>query len=140
MKKKIFVFGFIGLFAISTIGLPLTIHFCEMMNKSSIVECAICAEEIDTPSCCEVESDVLRFSSLAPNCCQEDFTFNKIEDDFINSKSEIKFIIDCSFHFDANLYLSFSNNLSNEKYLNSDLPPPGAELKPIYLLNSTFLI
>lgn len=140
MKKKLFNFGIIAAFSISTIGLPFTIHFCEMMKEKSFVECAICAEKFEITSCCDEESNELRITSSASQCCQDDFTFNKIEDQFLNSKSETKQLLDHSLQVENDFTLVILTVKSASINIHDDSSPPGDEERPIYLRNASFLI
>ena len=94
MTKRIFIISLAILFLVSTTGLPVYYHYCEMMQKKSLNECEVCAEEKEeVSSCCsnEVSENTLRFSSDRPVCCQEEFLYNKVEDEFVNNKTDVNF-------------------------------------------------
>jgi len=115
-----------------------------MMQQKSISSCEICADEMAnaTLSCCEDEqnnySEII--SSSNSNCCQTEFVFNKIEDEFLINKA------------DLNLFLSLENvvhhvsitpaaervELAHTFY--TDSSPPFLINPEIHITNSALLI
>jgi hypothetical protein len=86
MKKRIAILSLCLLFLVSTTGLPVTYHLCEMMQEKSLNECEICVVEVQITetTCCneEISSLLLQISTTESKCCVESFTYNKIEDNF----------------------------------------------------------
>ncbi len=83
-----------------------------MMKNKTLTECEICMiemQKVDT-SCCseEINEELITISSENPICCQDEFVYNKIEDEFISGKSE------------TTLFLS-SENLFQTNSINSTL-------------------
>ena len=91
MKKKISILTLTFLFLVSTTGMPIWSHYCEMMGKKSLTECGDCKiEVVEVTSCCSetIPDDQLQYSSSTSNCCIDEFDFKKIEDNFsLSSKS-----------------------------------------------------
>jgi len=88
MKKKILILTLSFLFLVSTTGMPIWSHYCEMMGKKSLSECQACAEEkAETFSCCSMEeSDFeIQLKAEKSNCCIDEFDYKKIEDDFFQT-------------------------------------------------------
>jgi hypothetical protein len=89
MKKRISILSLTLLFLVSTTGLPVTYHLCEMMGKKSLNECEDCKIEMQKveKSCCDEYKvqDPITISSENPICCQDEFVFNKVDDDFSQS-------------------------------------------------------
>ena len=128
MKKKISILFLITLFLISTTGLPIYSHYCEMMGKKSLSECEMCKAEIEKiePSCCseEISDNDLKFSSNKSNCCVDEFDYKKIEDNFFQTVS-LNLITNNLII--AELNLTTLESQDEEKYsqqTNYDLPPP----------------
>lgn len=93
MKRKIITYSLLSVFILSIIGVPVSLHYCEMMKQKSISSCDICVDEMVNikSSCCEDEQNNYSetISSLDSNCCQNEFIFNKIDDEFLINKSDI---------------------------------------------------
>lgn len=85
-KKRFLIVGLVLLFLVSTTGMPITYHLCEMMGEKALEECEVCMiemQEVET-SCCDekVSDNLVQLSPLETTCCIESFEFNKIEDNF----------------------------------------------------------
>jgi hypothetical protein len=90
MIKKTKIFSLILLFFVSTTGLPVFSHYCEMMGKSSLSDCEECNLEKDEIfSCCieEISDIVTEISASESTCCIENFMYKKIEDDYSYSSN-----------------------------------------------------
>ncbi len=88
MKKRISISILNFLFLVSTTGLPIWSHYCEMMGKKSLSECEMCkTEEVEIVSCCseKTSDNELQFTSENSNCCVDEFDYKKIEDNFFQS-------------------------------------------------------
>jgi hypothetical protein len=86
MKKKISILTLSLLFLVSTTGMPIWSHYCEMIGKKSLTECEACVVEIET-SCCsdELLNDQLKFTTNNSKCCIDEFDYKRIEDDYSNT-------------------------------------------------------
>lgn len=128
MKKRITISVLTLLFLVSTTGLPIYSHYCEMMGKRSSNECEMCKAEIEKtePSCCSENNigDALQLKAENSRCCVDEFDYKKIEDNFSQSSNTIIFsltpIIAESNHnsVETELDKKYSQNS------NYNLPPP----------------
>lgn len=129
---------------VSIIGIPLSYHFCSMMNEKSLSECNICSLESpkDIDNCCESEIennfDQTFFSGVA--CCHQDFEYKKIEDGFILNKIEpIKIdVLSLDVTQTESIIKFVDSKVSDEFY--SDSSPPFLIDPELHISNSVFLI
>jgi hypothetical protein len=134
LKKKISILSFIVLFLVSTTGLPIWSHYCEMMGKTSTSECEMCKVEIEKveSSCCseELDEDFIKLTSEKSDCCVDNFDYKKVEDDF--SQSLATNLLNCNIVFTTHNILSVDSQKeeTHSQNNNYDLPPPkfGKEL------------
>ncbi len=144
MKKRISILSLTLLFLFSTTGLPVTYHLCEMMGEKSLNECEVCKIEMQKveTSCC-VEDKVqepITISSENPICCQDEFVFNKVEDDFIYTKSDVNV-----FSSSENLFYTITLvppfvDFSKETSFYGDSSPPFLIDSEIHITNHSLLI
>ena len=115
-----------------------------MMEQKSLSECEMCKSEIEKieTSCCseKVSDNSVIIKSEKAACCQEEFVYNKVEDNFLSNKTE------------ANIYFSFNNLFEQISLLqptidfqsiNSfycDSSPPFLVNSEIYITNLALLI
>jgi len=127
MKKKISILILTILFVVSTTGMPIWSHYCEMMGKKSLSECQACAEEKEeTFSCCSMEeSDFeIQLKAKESNCCIDEFDYKKIEDNFFQSITS-NLIPMTSVITELHLStLDFQKENKFEQQTNYNLPPP----------------
>lgn len=125
MKKKISILTLAALFLVSTTGLPVFSHYCEMMGKLSSESCEMCeVEKEEIISCCSEDMDTeLRISSLNSSCCIEQFDYKKIDENLFTAAS-----FNIVVHQTAALInVTFNDSKEKEFYLsdnNFNLPPP----------------
>ena len=127
MKKKISILTLTILFVVSTTGMPIWSHYCEMIGKKSLSECQACKEEKEeTFSCCSMEeSDFeIQLKAEESNCCFDEFDYKKIEDNFFQSITSniipIAVVIK-ELHLST---LDFQNENKFAQKTNYNLPPP----------------
>jgi hypothetical protein len=144
MKKRIFILTFIFSFLVSTTGLPMTYHICHLLGKTSISTCDICNVDSGSkdPDCCSNDhpDSNAKISFAKSECCQTEFVYNKVNDEFIFNKTD-----KINFTFSLLVpYLSTdiipSNNVFQKTNLISDTSPPFLIDSSIYLSNSILLI
>ena len=137
MKKRIFILTLILFFFTSTTGLPIVLHYCEMMESVSLEVCKIHKQENIKTFCCEKEKDEIRLTNGYDTCCSVKLVNPSVKDDFVILKTEvtkqtlITFILP---DFTANI-----NNVNNTIFFN-DTSPPLNKGNSVFLLNSSFLI
>jgi hypothetical protein len=135
MKKKIAVISLILLFFVSTVGLPLSINLCSMMDTPQ-------AESCEMNSKCENEahSVSLKVEFTKTDCCTTQIVDKSISDKYLQVD-----IQKCSLNQNVialiNLDLIGNNNspINSIKYFN-DSSPPQLISNNIYLDNSILLI
>jgi hypothetical protein len=128
MKKRISISVLTLLFLVSTTGMPIWSHYCEMMGKKSLTECQACQgkEKEATFSCCSMEESDFEIQLKAENstCCIDEFDYKKIDDNFFQTVSSN--LISNNLII-AELQLTTLESQDEEKYsqqTNYDLPPP----------------
>lgn len=127
MKKKLSIALLTFLFLVSTTGMPIWSHYCEMMGKKSLTECGDCKiEEVEIASCCSEEAltDQLKFKSENSSCCFDEFDYKKIEDNFSQSSNTVVIFLSLII---ADNNLTTIQSEAEKKYsqqTNYDLPPP----------------
>jgi hypothetical protein len=94
MMKKIYILGLIVSFLFSTTGFSITQHICKMMEEVSSEQCGMCTEnEIpETLPCCEDENyagEIITSGNFS-ECCNTQVVENKVEDQFLYFKEELK--------------------------------------------------
>lgn len=91
MNKKFLTLSLIFAFLLSTIGLPVILHMCDITGNKSLVSCSECNDEQkteETESCCSTENSASKSTETSFShgknigCCSDQLTQIKIEDDF----------------------------------------------------------
>jgi len=127
MKNRISISILTLLFLVSTTGMPIWSHYCEMMGKKSLSECEMCSiEEVEIVSCCSEKTaeNQLQFTSENSNCCIDEFDYKKIEDNFFQTITSN--LIPITSVISA-LHLSSIDSQSENKFSEQtsyNLPPP----------------
>lgn len=115
-----------------------------MMKQKSISSCEICADDIAniTSSCCEDEQNNYgeTISSPNTNCCQEEFVYNKVEDEFVNIKSEVNFFTSSEILFQPIVLILHTFDFSTNESFYGDSSPPFLINPELNITNSVFLI
>ena len=144
MKKRISISILTVLFLVSTTGMPIWSHYCEMMQKRSISECETCKVELEKikPSCCteEIPENKLQVSAENSVCCQTGFAYNKVEDDFITNKQDVNFFSLSENLFQPIILISPSFDFSIQESFFCDSSPPFLINPELYISNSILLI
>ena len=143
-KKKIFILILALFFLVSTTGLPVSYHLCKMMETKSLSECEICKAEMEkiNPSCCAVETMEfsVTISSDISACCQEEFVYNKVEDEFVNNKTDVNFFSTSDILFQSIVLIPHTFDFSLEESFYCDSSPPFLINPELHITNSIFLI
>jgi hypothetical protein len=144
MKKRILTIGLTILFLVSTTGLPIWSHYCEMMKAKTLADCEVCMiemEKVET-SCCELEKIEIQvqITSQNPVCCQDEFVYNKIEDEFLFNKSEIIFFLSSENSVQPLTLIPPTFEFSSEESFYCDSSPPFLINPEIHITNSVLLI
>lgn len=140
MRRQIYILTLLGIFFLSTTGLPLTINICNMNKTRSVKQCEMLMDMMKIGKCHEENSiSKVNISSSLPACCQIKIVDNRVTDNFIfthtdiGTKFSVKVIIISGFlnqipeiNFEHNFYSSGSPPLLSDNHL--------------YLTNSILLI
>jgi hypothetical protein len=144
MKCKVITYTLLSIFLFSIIGVPVTHHLCQMMEQKSLSECEMCmADEVKAESsCCSEESSDYLFtiSPENPICCQSVFVYNKLEDDFILSKTDVELILTSEVLPQVIAIIPQSVEISLEESFYCDSSPPFLINPELNISNSVFLI
>jgi RecJ-like exonuclease len=128
MKKKISILTLTFLFLVSTTGLPIYSHYCEMMGKRSSSECEMCKAEIEKveSSCCSenTSDNNLKLTNEKSTCCVQEFDFKKINDDYSQSFNSNFKIASVAFVSLNSSTLSSDKTETHSQQVNCNLPPP----------------
>jgi hypothetical protein len=130
-------------FLVSTTGLPVFYHYCEMMKKKSLSECQDCSEEKEeTFSCYALEEPDYRiqFKTESSNCCIDEFEYKKIEDDFLSNKTDINFYYSFETLFQPIALISKQTEYFPGELFYNDSSPPFLINPYKYITNSALLI
>lgn len=144
MRKRIQILSFTLVFLISTTGLPVTYHLCDMMGETSLTECEMCKPVVENvqESCCSMETEdyPISISSSNSECCKEHFIYNKVEDEFLFNKSEI--YSNSSLKIILDFTIQNLNEIENHNSFRffTDSSPPFLINSDLNILNSTLLI
>lgn len=142
-KKKIFILTLTLLFLVSTTGLPMYYHYCAMMQKKSLNECDVCVNENDEMfSCCseEIANNIIKITTEKPICCQEEFVYNKVEDAFVNIKTDVNYFASSEILLQSIVLIPHTFDFSLEVSFYCDTSPPFLINSELYISNSVLLI
>jgi len=137
MKQKITTYLLLSLFLFSIIGVPVSLHYCQMMDSVSFQSCGMCEKKIT--GCCKDDDAGVRINSIEnDSCCNTKYVAEPSTEKFLSSLTEIQ-------KFDIKIYI---NNIPAEKLLSdvtkvscaSDNSPPDTYTNTLYLNNSILLI
>jgi hypothetical protein len=143
MKRKIFILILTIVFLVSTTGLPVSYHLCQMMNEKSLNECEMCKIEMEQieSSCCSVEisdySVIIKSEKSA--CCQDEFFYNKVEDEFVNNKTDVNFL-SLQILFQPLVLIPNTIDFSLEASFYCDSSPPFLINPELHITNLVLLI
>ncbi|WP_148267610.1 hypothetical protein [Ignavibacterium album] len=144
MKKKIEIISLSLILFVATTGIPMYYHYCQMIEQTSMNGCLVCNIETneEQSSCCSENTFDQRnkISSSTSDCCQVNFVYLNVDDQFLLNKTEIQVQLVKIIDLPA-LNEEVSNNLvSSNKSFNSDPSPPFLIDPELYLTNSVLLI
>jgi hypothetical protein len=143
MKKRISISILTLLFLVSTTGMPIWSHYCEMMGKKSLNECGDCKiEEVEVTSCCseEISDYSVIIESEKFTCCQEEFVYNKVDDEFVNIKTDVNIFTSSKILFQPIVLIHHTLVFSLEVSFYCDASPPFLINSELYISNSVLLI
>lgn len=142
MSKKIYILTLIGVFFISTTGLPLTVSICNMGDVHTKDHCEPDMQKMNDHSCCsmEKEDEPVKITTMdMGSCCQLKVVDNNVTDKYLSlsnesfSKTQIsKLIVSNTISYTAEVF-------SSKNFHSSNSSPPLTD-NHLYLNNSILLI
>ncbi len=140
MKRKVYISLFVTLFALANVGLPFTLHICQMMNSVTFDSCSACSEAVEKKSCCEEDNSAsINFTSGKDKCCETKLIISPIDEQYLVVKSES---VKDSFRLaEAVISNDFTPGIDESTYdISHNHSPPPETQNHIYIINSVFLI
>lgn len=142
MKKKIVIIVSIA-FLFSIVGPPISLHFCNVTETTSLSMCEVCAADKSEKimSCCDNEEDEFPVQLKSANmnqCCDTKFIDKSISDNFISIKLELKQDPSSTVIYLTDLISK--KLILNPQFINESISPPSAQHNNLYLKNSILLI
>jgi len=144
MKKKIYIIGLIISFLFSTTGFSITQHFCKMMEEASAEECNMCTDTQipEIMPCCEDDNfagEVITSANFS-DCCEIQLVDNKVEDEFLYLKVEVKNDLTSSIvELPLSVILNANQAVKSHSPFAFDSSPPSLE-NDLYIYNSVLII
>lgn len=141
MRKKLIAL-LIFVFFLSSTGLPLTLHYCQMSGSVTLSECGVCNDEEANAemSCCSSDED-FRTNIKTPSedyCCVNKVIDASVREGLILNKNEIKSELKLTLEINSLSFHDFFKIFSNTKNLVKPSPPN--KNTPINIFISVFLI
>jgi hypothetical protein len=138
MKSKIHTYLLLSVFIFSTIGIPVSLHYCKMMDLVSLQSCGMCDSKAST--CCEDDnSNPIVKSENDINCCTNKIIAASSDEKYLTVTYEFQKTEAKSFIFIIPKQQYFTEDLSIKTF-SSDISPPPNYSNSIYLNNSILLI
>ncbi|HEX9253261.1 MAG TPA: hypothetical protein VF870_13530 [Ignavibacteriaceae bacterium] len=138
MKHKIITYTLISVFLFSVIGVPISLHYCDMMNLISLQSCGMC--DLKTSTCCDDDnSNPIVKSENDVSCCTNKIIAASSNEKYLTVIYEVQKTEAKSFVFATPKQQYFTEELSNKTF-SSDISPPLNYSNSIYLNNSILLI
>lgn len=138
MKRKIITYFLLSVFVFSTIGIPVSLHYCEMMDLVSLQSCGMCDTKAST--CCEEGSITSKIKSTDNDtCCSDKVIAASSDEKYLTVTYEVQKTEVKSFVFIIPLKQYLTKELSDKTFI-SDNSPPARYSNSIYLYNSLLLI
>ena len=141
MFRKTKIFSLALLFVISTTGLPITINLCKMATSESSDECTMHQMPVKSNCCAEETSEHSESISYDKfNCCQIEFVYKKVEDQYLVLKTSIDYFSSQQIiSHSADFIPSIAEYFQNESFY-TDSSPPFLINTDLHITNSVFLI
>ena len=144
IKKKIFILTLTFVFLVSTTGLPVSYHLCKMMQEKSLSECEMCKaemEKIESSCCSKVTSDYsVIIKSEKSACCQDEFVYKKVEDEFVTNKSDVSSFSSSEIFIQPIVLIPYTFDFSIKEFIYCDTSPPFLINPELHITNSVLLI
>ena len=141
MFRKTKIISLMLLFVISTTGLPITINLCKMVASKSNSECMMHRKPVSSRCCAHETSEQkpsISFDKL--NCCQTEFVYKKVEDQYLVHKTSIDYFSSQEIIWHSVDFIHpLADYLFNESFY-TDSSPPFLINPDLHITNSILLI
>ena len=138
MKRKVITYFLISVFLFSTIGVPITLHYCRMMESVSFQSCEVCEKQ--SSNCCKNDEYGTIVNSINnSDCCNTKLVAEPSSEKYISSSFDIQKIDVKIFVFTILSDHSLSVIVTKGSLI-SDTSPPTLYSNTLYLNNSILLI
>lgn len=140
MKKKILISTLTLLFLVATTGLSTTISFCKLADGHDKDTCTMHNKPVSSHCCANEISDnphVVSFEN--PGCCEIEFVYNKVKDDFVTYKQNVN-IFSSSENLIQPVTLTIPADFSFDKSFYCDSSPPFLINPDLHITKSVLLI
>lgn len=142
MKRKVSILTLAFLFFTATTGLPVTLHYCKMMESASYEVCEMHKPVKIENSCCEKAASEYPVKLTSENsfCCQTEVVYNKVNDLFLTSKTENNSSSSFEILYQPIVSLSVELQISVAGSFYNDSSPPFLINPDLHITNSVLLI
>ena len=119
-------------------------HFCKMMEEASSVQCGMCEnmEQPESMQGCEAMETECEIETVEDhsNCCDTQVIDNKVEDEFIYLKVEVKNDLTSSIvELPLSVIFNANQTVKSHSPFAFDSSPPSLE-NDLYIYNSVLII
>lgn len=141
MKKRILISTLTLLFLVSTTGLPVTINLCKLAATKVSDQCMMHHKPVESKCCSKVNSEYAVSASVDNyDCCESEFVFNKVKDEFLFNKTDVNFFSSLEHIFQPTSEVPPTMDYSFNESIFCDSSPPFLINPELYITNSIFLI
>ena len=138
MKNKILTYLLLSVFLFSTMGVPISLHYCRMMDSVSFQSCTMCKEKAS--DCCQDDNyGTIINSSEKDICCNTKFVAEPLTEKYISASSEIQKVKIKTYIYIIPNSVLLSEHVTKISYA-TDNSPPDIYSNSLYITNSIFLI
>ncbi len=141
MKRKILISTLMLLFLVSTTGLSVTISFGRMADAQNKDACMMHHKPVSSGCCADETSEnphLVSFENLG--CCEIDFVFNKVKDDFVSNKPDVNIFLSSENLLQPVTLTTLSTDFSFDVLFYCDSSPPFLINPELHITNSILLI
>jgi hypothetical protein len=141
MKKKILISTLTLLFLVATTGLSTTISFCKLAGAQDKDNCTMHHKLVSSGCCADETSESPRIVSFEnPGCCEIEFVYNKIKDDFVFNKPNVNIFTSSENFLQPVTLTTIPTDFSSDELFYCDSSPPFLINPELHITNSVLLI
>ena len=141
MKKKILISTLTLLFLVATTGLSTTISFCKLADGHDKDTCTMNHKPVKSNCCADEISENPRIVSFEnPGCCEIEFVYNKVKDDFVTYKPNVNIFSSSENLIQPVTLTTIPTDFSINKSFYCDSSPPFLINPDLHITKSVLLI